>query len=81
MMDGRDGLRQKKIRQEKASRATNGPPSTYPKHSGRVNFTDSEIADIVRRMRNFEPPISIAKTYGTTKSTIIRTFKKATKDG
>jgi DNA invertase Pin-like site-specific DNA recombinase len=47
----------------------------------KINFTESEIVDIVRRMRNFEPPISIAKTYGTTKSTIIRTFKKATKDG
>lgn len=71
--------KEQEAKRRKRSLQANGKPSLYPVGRSSVNFTEGEIKDIVRRMRNFENPISIANFYGTTRRTIMDTFKKATK--
>lgn len=39
-------------------------------HTG-LHFTEREKADIIKRMKNFESPTSIAKFYGVDKRSIL----------
>jgi hypothetical protein len=56
---------------KKAKRAGYFPKSL---HTG-LHLSETEKADIRRRMRNFEAPKSIAKFYGITLGTVMKVNK------